>query len=276
MRRTGGWTRAGSPDTMKGAQPASPCQGAGHAILATARPAARLAGRHRRRPGPPPVRPGRAGPQAGPGVSVGGPHQAATGRGTGALAGGGAGAGGPGAVAGGRWRRRQGAAPQAGQGAGGRGGQPAAPRRRLARPAAGGPPAGPAGAAADLRQGEDQPGRACRAEKRGWRGVACVQYGEKATKAVKSFEATWRPAGGRMRVVLVREAGGWLAYFCTGPRATAAEVLEAMAGRGALEQAFKGVKGVWGAGQQQVRNVYAGTGAFAVDLTMRSVVEAGA
>jgi len=103
-----------------------------------------------------------------------------------------------------------------------------------------------------------------------------VQYGEKATKAVKSFEATWRPAGGRMRVVLVREAGGWLAYFCTGPSATAAEVLEAMAGRGAIEQAFKGVKGVWGAGQQQVRNVYAGTGAFAVDLTMRSVVEAWA
>jgi hypothetical protein len=110
-------------------------------------------------------------------------------------------------------------------------------------------------------------------QKRGWRRVECVQYGERVTKEVKSFEATWRPAGGRIRVVLVREREGWLAYFCTDPAATAAEVLEAMADRGAVEQAFKDVKEVWGAGQQQVRNVYASVGAFAVNLTMHSVVE---
>jgi hypothetical protein len=113
-------------------------------------------------------------------------------------------------------------------------------------------------------------------QKRGWQEVECVQYGAKVTKTVKSFEATWRPAGGRIRVVIVRERDGWLAYFCTDPEATAAEVLEAMADRGAIEQAFKDVKEVWGAGQQQVRNVYASVGAFAVNLTMHSVVEAWA
>ena len=103
-----------------------------------------------------------------------------------------------------------------------------------------------------------------------------MQYGERVRKAVKTFEATWRPAGGRIRVVVVREDGGWLAFFCTDPTVTAVAILEAMADRGAIEQTFKDVKEVWGAGQQQVRNVYACIGAFAVNLLMYSVVEAWA
>jgi hypothetical protein len=49
-----------------------------------------------------------------------------------------------------------------------------------------------------------------------------------------------------------------------------------MADRGAIEHTFKDVKEVWGAGQQQVRNVYASVGALAVNLTMYSLVEAWA
>jgi DDE superfamily endonuclease len=113
-------------------------------------------------------------------------------------------------------------------------------------------------------------------QKRGWQRVECVQYGERVVKAVKTFLATWRPAGGRIRVVIVREDGGWLAYFCTDPTVSAAVVLEAMADRGAIEQTFKDVKEVWGAGQQQVRNVYASVGAFAVNLVLYSAVEAWA
>jgi DDE superfamily endonuclease len=113
-------------------------------------------------------------------------------------------------------------------------------------------------------------------QKRGWREVACVQYGERVTKTIKTFEATWRPVGGRIRVVIVRETDGWLAYFCTDPTATAAAILEAMADRGAIEQLFHDLKEVWGGGQQPVRNVYASMGAFAVNLTMSSVVEAWA
>jgi DDE superfamily endonuclease len=113
-------------------------------------------------------------------------------------------------------------------------------------------------------------------QKRGWRQAECVQYGKSVTKTVKTFEATWRPAGGRIRVVIVRERDGWLPYFCTDPTVTAETVLEVMADRGAIEQTFKDVKEVWGAGQQQVRNIYASIGAFAVNLTLYSVVEAWA
>lgn len=127
------------------------------------------------------------------------------------------------------------------------------------------------------RYGRDRIDLAKRAgQHRGWSQVTCVQYGKTVVKTLKTFEATWRPAGGRIRVVIVREQHGWLAFFCTNPAATAVEILEAMADRGAIEQAFKDLKEVWGAGQQQVRNVYACLGAFAVNLTLFSVVEAWA
>jgi hypothetical protein len=113
-------------------------------------------------------------------------------------------------------------------------------------------------------------------QNRGWERVACVQYGRKVVKTIKNFLATWRPAGGVIRVVLVREPDGWLAFFATDPSASAVQILEAMADRGALEQTFKDLKEVWGAGQQQVRNVYASVGAFALNLTLYSVVEAWA
>jgi hypothetical protein len=125
--------------------------------------------------------------------------------------------------------------------------------------------------------GKDRINLAKRAgQKRGWQRLECVQYGRRVSKTIKTFEATWRPAGGRIRVVLVREDAGWLAYFCTDPSLPATATLEAMADRGAIEQLFKDVKEVWGAGQQQVRNVYASIGAFAVNLVMYSVVEAWA
>jgi hypothetical protein len=49
-----------------------------------------------------------------------------------------------------------------------------------------------------------------------------------------------------------------------------------MADRNAEEQTFKDVKEVWGAGQQQVRNVYSNEGCFNLNLWMYSLVEAWA
>lgn len=111
---------------------------------------------------------------------------------------------------------------------------------------------------------------------RGWQEITCVQYGEEVTKAVKSFVATWRPAGGAIRVVIVKEGDGWLPFFCTDPDASAEEVLEAAADRTAVEQTFKDVKEIWGAGQQQVRNVYSNEACFNLNLWMYSLVEAWA
>jgi hypothetical protein len=114
---------------------------------------------------------------------------------------------------------------------------------------------------------------------RGWEEVACRQYGKRVTKWVKTFLATWRPAGGVIRVVLVQEeddGDNWRAYFCTKPSATVEEVLEAAAQRTALEQTFKDVKEVWGAGQQQVRNLHANAGCFHLNCWMYGLVEAWA
>jgi hypothetical protein len=110
-------------------------------------------------------------------------------------------------------------------------------------------------------------------QQRGWQQVECVQYGERVTKTIKTFLATWRPAGGLIRVVLVQEEGGWLPFFCVDPTATPVEILEAMADRNAEEQTFKDIKEVWGAGQQQVRNLYSNEGCFNLNLWMYSLVE---
>jgi DDE superfamily endonuclease len=114
-------------------------------------------------------------------------------------------------------------------------------------------------------------------QKRGWQQVECEQYGEKVTKTIKTFLATWKPAGGVIRVVLVEEGdGGWLPFFSTDPEATVVEILEAMADRNSHEQMNKDVKEVWGAGQQQVRNVFSSEACFNLNLWMYSLVEAWA
>jgi hypothetical protein len=122
--------------------------------------------------------------------------------------------------------------------------------------------------------GKDRLSLAKRAgQTRGWQKVPCVQYGRKVVKTVKTFVATWRPAGGAIRVVIVKEEDGWLAYFSTDAQASVEAVLEAMADRGSIEQTFKDVKETWGAQQQQVRNLNANRGCFNVNLWMCSLVE---
>jgi hypothetical protein len=113
-------------------------------------------------------------------------------------------------------------------------------------------------------------------QSRGWQQVECEQYGQRVVKTIKTFLATWRPAGGLIRVVLVKEEDGWLPFFCTDPTASAAEILAAMADRNAHEQTHKDIKEVWGAGQQQLRNVFSNVGAFNLNSWMYSMVEAWA
>jgi hypothetical protein len=102
-------------------------------------------------------------------------------------------------------------------------------------------------------------------------------YGKSTLKRYKSFRATWRPAGGEIRVVLVsepRRAEGWVAFLCTDPNARVADILGAVADRFSLETAFRDVKEVVGAGRQQVRFVYASTGAWHVCLWTDTLTEA--
>ena len=111
---------------------------------------------------------------------------------------------------------------------------------------------------------------------RGWATGPFDLYGKSMAKRYKTFLATWRPAGGVIRVVLVDEPTGWVAFFCTDPAATVADVLGRVADRFALEIAFRDVKEIVGAGQQQVRFIGANVGAFHLCLWTFTLTEAWA
>jgi hypothetical protein len=111
------------------------------------------------------------------------------------------------------------------------------------------------------------------AAKRGWQTIECVQYGKTVTKKYKTFLATYRPACGMIRVVIVQEPDGCEYFFSTDPAATVREILEAFADRSAVEQVFHDIKEVWGAGKQQLRYLWANIGAYHLNLWMHTLVE---
>ena len=109
--------------------------------------------------------------------------------------------------------------------------------------------------------------------KQGWQTGTFKLYGKEQRKKYKTFLATYQPAGGMIRVVLVKERKSWLAFFCTDHEATVAQILEAVADRAALEQVFHDIKEVHGAGQQQLRNYWANVAAFNMNLWMHTLIE---
>lgn len=99
-------------------------------------------------------------------------------------------------------------------------------------------------------------------QKRGWQTDTFTLYNRPVVKEYKTFLATYKPVGGLIRVVLVREPDRWVAYFATDPELSVAAILGAVADRSALEQVFHDVKEVHGASQQQLRHVWANVGAW--------------
>jgi hypothetical protein len=110
-------------------------------------------------------------------------------------------------------------------------------------------------------------------QRRGWKTVECTLYGEMVTKTYKTFLATYAPAGGVIRVVLVKEAHAWYAFFCTDPQQSVVAILEAFADRATIEQDFHDLKEVWGTGQQQVRNIWTNLAVYNLNLWMHTLVE---
>ncbi len=108
---------------------------------------------------------------------------------------------------------------------------------------------------------------------RGWQTLECTLYNKWVTKTYKTFLATYAPVGGVIRVVLVKQEHGWLAFFCTDLEASVVEILEAFADRATIEQDFHDVKEVWGAGQQQVRNIWTNVAVYHLNLWMHTLVE---
>ena len=111
------------------------------------------------------------------------------------------------------------------------------------------------------------------AHRSGWETIECFVYGQSVTKTIKTFWATYRPAGGLIRVVIVKELHGCEYFFCTDPDASPREIVEAFADRSSIEQDFHDVKEVWGAGQQQVRNIWTNIAPFNLNLWVHTLLE---
>ena len=111
------------------------------------------------------------------------------------------------------------------------------------------------------------------AHRQGWQTETMVLYNKEETKTFKTFLATYQPAGGLIRVVIVREDDGWRAYACTDPNATVTQILEVVADRSAIEQDFHDVKEVHGVGQQQVRNYWANVAVYHLNLWLHTLIE---
>jgi hypothetical protein len=86
--------------------------------------------------------------------------------------------------------------------------------------------------------------------------------------------ATSKLISGVIRVVIVRfDDGSWAAYFCTDPAVSVRAILETIAARWSVEEHFHDVKEVWGAGQQQVRNIWSNIGCWHLNQWMFTLVE---
>jgi len=109
--------------------------------------------------------------------------------------------------------------------------------------------------------------------RQGWQTIECTAYGKTVTKTYKTFLATYEPVGGVIRVVIVKEEHTWLPFFSTDPNASVVEIIETFADRATIEQDFHDVKEVWGAGQQQVRNIWTNVAVYHLNLWMHTLVE---
>ena len=74
-------------------------------------------------------------------------------------------------------------------------------------------------------------------------------------------------------MVIVKEDHDWFPFFATDPQVSAVEIVEAFADRATIEQDFHDVKEVWGAGQQQVRNIWTNVAVYHLNLWMHTLVE---
>jgi hypothetical protein len=110
--------------------------------------------------------------------------------------------------------------------------------------------------------------------RQGWQTITYHCRGAEVTRQYKTFLATSQLVSGQIRVVIVRfEDGSWAPYFCTHTSAQVRDILEAVAARWAIEEHFHDVKEVWGAGQQQVRNVWSNVGCWHLNQWLYTLVE---
>jgi hypothetical protein len=82
-----------------------------------------------------------------------------------------------------------------------------------------------------------------------------------------------RIARTRFDLRLVPSQSSAYPFFSTDPNATALQIIEAFVDRATIEQDFHDVKEVWGAGRQQVRNIWTNVAVYHLNLWIHTLVE---
>ena len=95
-----------------------------------------------------------------------------------------------------------------------------------------------------------------------------------AERHCHTFLATSHIVGGMVRVVMLKHSdGNWAAYFSTDITMSAEAILKVVSDRWAIEELFHDVKEIWGAGKQQVRNVWSSIGCWNLCGWLYALVE---
>jgi len=94
------------------------------------------------------------------------------------------------------------------------------------------------------------------------------------TKRFKTFLATWHPAGGVVRVVILKEDdGSWRPFLCTDVEASVEAIVQTVHDRWAIEQNYHDLKEVERIEQVQLRRAWANVGAFNLNLWVHTLIE---
>ena len=108
----------------------------------------------------------------------------------------------------------------------------------------------------------------------GWQTISYVCRGVTASGRYKTFLATSHIVGGPVRVVLLEHASGnWAAYISTDALMSVETILQTVSDRWSIEEHFHDIKEIWGAGQQQVRNVWSSIGCWHLCGWLHAMVE---
>ncbi len=110
---------------------------------------------------------------------------------------------------------------------------------------------------------------------RGWQEVTVkAATGRAVTKRYKTFLATWRPAGGVVRVVILKEDdGSWRAFLCTDAGAGVESIVQTIHDRWAIEQNYHDLKEVERIEEVQVRRLWSNVGALNLSLWVHTLIE---
>lgn len=107
-----------------------------------------------------------------------------------------------------------------------------------------------------------------------WQPISYVCRGVAIQRRYKTFLAMTSFIDTPIRVVIVDFGNGqWAAYFSTDIDMSVEKILETVAGRWAIEEFFHDTKEVWGAGKQQVRNIWSNIACWNLNGWLFTMVE---